>query len=257
MMRRQEGPISSGALADRGSAVFALLFAVHAGAASARAGGLPDIDRSDLPNGEARFVLIQNDEEKGEMRYSFACDAARCILHDGTTLYPNIRESGSATLDAATFAPLTVSLDGDFARNILDAELAWADGRVTGEYRRKGPNDVSKTVVPFDREAPAGAILRWSVFALVQAMPLNAGDVYELNWFAPLSGAYAPAILRVEGRELVETPAGETMATRVVVDASPRNVILVADAPRRIVRIDVPDQNMRFERLPDPPATPE
>lgn len=216
---------------------------------AASADPLP-IDISKVEYGPIRFQLVQNDEVKGEMYYELEQRGDEFVIHDGTTLLPDVRESLTAVIDAETLALKSIVLDGDFSRTILDADLQFGDGKATGVYTLKRPADVAKTERPFDMEIPKNAIFRGSFFGLSPGLPLEAGANFTFTWFAPLAQGFADVTFAVTGVETVQVPAGEFETFVGEVKAQPENVIYITtQAPHRVVRIDVPGQNMRFERL--------
>jgi hypothetical protein len=229
------------------------LFAVSlvAGAVAggaAWADGLPPIDAAQILNEPLRYVLIHHGKEAGEMFYAAEKRDDIYVVHDGTTLFPNIRESVTISFDAGTYAPRSLNMDADFNRSILEAQLVWADGHVKGEYRRKRPDELSKTVIPLDAEAPDGSILRGAIFALLPGMPMEVGAEYAFKWFTSMSGSFDDVKVQVGDIETVETLGGSFETYKVTIDAKPRNIAYVTtSAPRKIVRIDVVGQDMRFE----------
>ncbi len=197
--------------------------------------------------GTSRFDLIQNEEVNGDWYFEGSVSDGVYRLVDGTTLYPDIRESGVWTMSAQTFAPLTLSLDGDFSRNVLDADLAWRDGRVGGEYRMRRPNESVRRTVAFSQDVRPGAIFRAAAFALAPGLDFTAGPI-SLVWFSDLSGQYEDVRLVPEGAAEVSTPAG-VFATEVigVRGGSVENLLYITrDTHPRLVRVDVVGQNMRM-----------
>ncbi len=223
--------------------------------AQAEAGALPPIDAEQIQTGEWKFKLIQHEKEAGEWIYTVERDDDVIVIHDGSSLFPSIRESGTLVIDAKTYAPISISMDGDFNRQVIEAELTWEDGRVTGEYRRKAPGDRMKTVLAYDEAVPEGSIMRWSIFALLPGMPMDEGSEYMLKWFSVMSRSFADIKISVGGIETVETSAGTFETHKVTVDATPKNIAYITTSlPRRIVRVDVVGQDMYMERLPDSEA---
>ena len=218
---------------------------------SAAAEPLP-ADPSKVEYGPIRFDLVHHGRSAGEMFYSMERRDGDIVLHDATTLLPHTRESGTAVIDAETFAPRSMVVDGDFDRTIFDGELTFENNKATGLYRIKRPDETAKTDRPFEADLPDGAILRASIFGLVAGLPLADGAEFEFKWFNTLAGAVQDAKIVVTGRQTVETPAGEFETFVLDLQATPQNTIYVTVAePRKVVRIDVVGQDMRFERLAD------
>lgn len=226
------------------------LFAATTVAASADP--LP-VDISKIEYGPIRFQLVQDDEVKGGMYYEIERRDNDLVIHDGTTLMPDVRESLTAVIDAATLAPKSIVVDGDFSRTIFDADLQFTDESVSGAYTLKQPADIAKTARPFEMEMQDDAILRASFFGLSAGLPLEVGASYAFSWFSTLARNFAPATFSITGVETIEVPAGAFEIFVGELKAQPENVIYITtQAPHRVVRIDVIGQDMRFERLPAP-----
>ncbi len=234
-------------LFSTGLAGFAAAFA----AGSAVADPLPvEIDKADF--GPARYRLVQHGKTAGEMFYSMERREGDIVIHDGTTMLPDIRESGTLVIDAETLLPGRIVIDGDFSRTVLDVDLAFDGRQGAGVYRIKRPNETEKTDRPFEIELPEHAIARASIFGLVTGMPLDDGASFQFQWFSELGGVLADAELVVSDRQTIEVPAGTFDTFVVDLNAEPANVLFItATAPHKVVRIDVPGQDMKFERLAD------
>lgn len=212
-----------------------------------------DLEKVDF--GAATFDLIQHGMSAGQMYYSITRDGDHIIIHDGTTLLPGIRESGSMVINAADLSPVSVVLDGDFDRTILDAELTFADGKAQGAYFFKRPSETAKARHEFDADIPAGVTLRAGIFGLVTGLPLEVGAQFDFQWFASLARAVQDVSLIVTGVETIATKEGEFATYAIAVKAEPENVIYVTTAkPHRVMRIDVIGQDMQFVRLPQSAA---
>ena len=210
------------------------------------------VDLTQVEFAPIRFQLIQHGEKTGEMYFAMERKGDDIVIHDGTTLLPDVRESGTVVIDAATLLPKRIVIDGDFSRTILDIDLTFEGRMGKGVYRLKRPNETDKTDRPFNIELPAGAVARTSVFGLLTGLPIRDGAAFKLRWFSELGGVMADAEIVVAGREPVEVPAGKFETYKVNLNADPANVLYVtASKPHKIVRIDVPAQDMRFERLTD------
>ena len=209
-------------------------------------------DVSKVEYGPILFQLVQNDEIKGEMYYELERRGDEIVVHDAATLLPGVRESATSVIDAKTLAPKSVVLDGDFNRMIFDADLQFSDEGVSGAYTLKRPTEITRTEQPFEMEMQADAILRPAFFGLVSGLPLEEGASFSFTWFAPLGQRFAEVTFAITGVETVSVPAGSFETFVGEVRAQPENVIYITtEAPHRVVRIDVPGQNMRFERLPE------
>lgn len=227
----------------------AVMFGLVASTAFAHA--LPPVDTSNILIGEARFELIQHEKSSGSMYYATRIEDGFYIVDDTTILLPDIRETATFVADSETFEIRSVSVDGDFNRQILDAELVFSDGRLVGEYGIRNPGDYSKRKIAFDQEIPAGTIPRAMIFGIISGMPMDESSVHEFKWFSALGGVVDDVKISVRGRETVTVPAGTFEVFCVDIDANPHNIAYVTVAePRQVVRIDVPDQDMRFELLP-------
>lgn len=231
-----------------------ITIAAATGLQAAAAQPLPvDVERVEY--GPIHFQLIQHGEKAGAMYYELERRGEDILVHDGTTLLPHVRESLTGSFDAQTLAPKSILVDGDFNRTVLDIDLSFADGKASGVYAVKRPNEIAKTETPFELDAPGDAILRPAFFGLASGLPLEEGARYSFKWFAPLSQAYMDATFTITGTKIVETPAGEFETYVGELKAQPENVLyLTISEPHKVVRIDVPGQNMVFERLPDAPA---
>lgn len=213
------------------------------------------VDLDGVEFGPIRFQLIQNGAETGAMYYELERRGDDILVHDGTTLLPDVRESLTGVFDAATLAPKSLLIDGDFSRTILDIDLTFTDGKASGVYAVKRPTETEKTENPFEVGAPENAILRPAFFGLAGGLPLEDGASFDFKWFAALSQSYMDATFSITGRKTIETPAGEFETFVGALKAQPENVLyLTTSKPHKVVRIDVPGQNMVFERLPDASA---
>lgn len=224
------------------------------GLQTASADPLP-VDADSLEYGPIRFQLIHHGEKAGEMFYQLERRGDDILVHDGTTLLPDVRESLTGVFDAQTLAPKSLVMDGDFSRTILDATLTFAEGKASGVYAVKRPDETAKTDNPFEAEAPHNAILRPAFFGLAGGLPLEDGASFSFKWFAVFSQAYMDATFTITGRKTVETPAGRFETYVGELKAQPENVLyLTVEKPHKVVRIDVIGQDMVFERLADAPA---
>ena len=118
------------------------------------------IDSTKLEYGPTRFQLMLNGAPSGEMYYAFEQRDGDIVLHEATTMMPDIRESATAVMDGKTFAPKSIVLDGDFSRMIFDTALNVEDGTISGEYVRKQPADLAKSTRPFSAKLPDDVIFR-------------------------------------------------------------------------------------------------
>ena len=213
---------------------------------------LPAIDADNIQIGVVRFQLIQHEKEVGQMYYAARIEDGLYIIDDTTTLLPDVRETGTFAADASTYEIRSLAVDADFSRRIVDADLALSSGRLVGEYGMRNPGDVRTRKVVVDEEIPSAVIPRGVIFGIIGGMPMEKGRVYEFKWFATFSGAVDDVKVTVGGKETVTVPAGTFEVFRVDIEAKPNNVAYITVAePRKVVRIDVPGRDMRFERLPD------
>ena len=230
--------------------VLAGLIALATFGGAAVAEPLP-IDSSKLEYGPARFQLMLNGEPKGEMYYALEQRDGDIVLHEATTMLPDIRESATAVMDGETFAPKSITLDGDFSRMIFDTTLNVKDGKISGEYIRKQPSALAKTTHPFSADLPDDVIFRPAIFGVVPGLPLNVGARWALQWFSPLAASLQDVTLEVTGIETVDSAAGRFETYTVYITAPQSNIAYVTtEAPHRVVRIDVIGQEMYFDRLP-------
>ncbi len=212
-------------------------------------------DKSAAPVGEATFQLVQDEIVRGQMVYDTRFQDGAYIIDEATAMQPDIKETGTFVLDGESFQPSRIIVDADFSGNILDADLRFTEGSVSGEYRTKQPGAIEKTMTPFELAIPDGVVARASMFGLVAALPLKQGDVYPLKWFSTLSARLEDIDVTVDGEETVVVPAGEYDAIIVhFKNATPENIVYVSKEERSVVRIDVPSMNMRFERMPEAAA---
>lgn len=220
-------------------------------AAPLAAGAEPfPVDLSQVDYGPAHYQLIHHGEKAGEMFFAMERNDGVIVLHEGTTLLPDVRESGTVVVDAETLLPKRIVIDADFSRTILDIDLTFDGRNGTGIRKFKRPTDVEKAERPFEIELPKDVIARTSMFGFVSGLPWRDGAAFKFQWFAELGGVVADAELVVAGRETISVPSGEFETFKVNLIAEPANVLYVTTSkPHRIVRIDVPAQDMRFERL--------
>ena len=215
-------------------------------------------DKNAAPVGAATYQLVQDDQVKGQMVYDTRFQDGAYIIDEATAMAPDIKETGTFVLNGETFEPMRVIVDADFSGNILDIDLRFADRKASGEYRTKKPGDIEKKITPFELELPAGAVTRASMFALVAALPLRAGDVYPVTWFNSLGARLQEIDVTVIGEERIVVPAGAYDAIVVQFkNATPENTLYVSKGTRSVLRIDVPSMNMRFERMADEGAAAE
>lgn len=218
--------------------------------AGARAEPLP-VDLSGVEFAPVRFQLLQDGENVGEMFYALERRDSDILIHEGTTMLPDIRESGTLVIDAETLLPERIVIDGDFSRTVLDIDLTFDGRKGSGIYSIKRPNEIEKTDRKFEAELPKDTISRASIFGLVAGLPIEEGAAFPFQWFNELGGAVADAELVVEAKTMIEVPAGVFETYEIKLNAEPANIIyLTTEAPHKVVRIDVPGQNMKFERLP-------
>lgn len=208
-------------------------------------------DKGAAPVGAAKFRLIQDEEVKGQMVYNTRFQDGVYIIDEATAMAPDIKETGTFVLDGENFYPVKIIIDADFSGNILDADLNFANGMASGEYRTKKPGDIEKKLTPIEIDTPEGVVARASMFALVAALPLNDGDIYPVKWFSTLSARLEDINVKVAGEERVTVPAGQYDTIVVQFEnAAPENTVYVSKDARTVIRIDVPSMNMRFERVP-------
>lgn len=208
-----------------------------------------DMKRADMSRFSMR--MMNEGQDAGGMTYGWQREGNTYVIRDRTEMKPNILETATGVIDARTLLP--ISSDIDFAvggsRNVFDLE--WQNGELKGEVRISPEGGEARTVDVSNAEHPASA-LRLSIFGLIAGLPLDAGYSVDMPWYNTLSNSIENITLAHVGFETIETPAGTFETHKVHIQkGTPENMVYVTRAtPQRIVRIDVLDRPMYFERLP-------
>lgn len=196
-----------------------------------------------------RFNLVFNDEVDGQWEYNISADGARTHISGGTTwVSQSISETEDMYVDTATWAPLSLVVDGDFAGTQLGAEITWDGAHATGPITVQ-PVGADAAVTPIDLEMPAGLYERTAFFGGLRGAELAAGDELTISWFNVHAQGVEEVTVTVGAAVELTVPAGTFMTYPVeIVGANLTNIAYVTtSAPRDIVRVDVIGQPMVFE----------
>lgn len=208
-----------------------------------------DFSRADLQ--PFSMVLIKDGVAAGSMAYSMRLNGDTYIIEDQTEMEPNILETATGILDAATLMPITVDIDFAVGENRTVFDFEWNDTVLSGKVTIN-QSEQPERVVPINSND--NAVLRMAVFGIISALPLDNGFQTELPWFNTLSNTTEIVQISHAGYQTVETPAGTFEAHKVnLKGGTPENVIYVSKSlPQKIVRIDVIGQPLHFERNATP-----
>ena len=210
-----------------------------------------DTDR--LQAGEVHLGLYLNGERDGFMRLGWFLDGDTLNFYDRSMLASaELYETMRGELNAADFAPRSVEIRLHQQSTIFGFDVAFADNAVTGTFSREVPGQ-GVADRPIDAALPEDAIARASFFILAAIAPMDVGESYTFDWYAPMSMAVeAVTVTAVEEVE-VETPAGTFQTVRLEQrGGSPANDLFVDRETGRIVRIDIGGQPMQFLALASP-----
>lgn len=204
-----------------------------------------DFSRADLQ--PFSMVLIKDGVAAGSMAYSMRLDGNTYIIEDRTEMEPNILETATGVLDAATLMPRTVDIDFAVGENRTVFDFEWNNSVLSGEVTIS-QSEQPERIVPVNSND--NAVLRMAVFGIISALPLADGFQTELPWFNTLSNKTETVQIIHAGQETIKTPAGTFKAHKVnLKGGTPENIIHVSTAlPQKIVRIDVVGQPLHFER---------
>lgn len=230
-------------------AVLVVAASLSAQAEESRWQKLMDMDRADMR--EFSMQMINEGNPAGGMTYGWRREGSTYVISDRTEMQPNILETATGVIDAATFLPISNNID--FAvgasRNVFD--VTWQEGARTGSVEINQEGQAPRTVDLGDPNQPK-SIIRLSIFGVIAAMPLAENFSVDVPWYNTLSNAIETVTLAHVGFDTVETPAGTYETHKVhIQNGTPENMVYVTRAlPHKVVRIDVLGRPMHFERLP-------
>ena len=162
-----------------------------------------------------------------------------------------VRESVSGTLGdevttyvmTADLRPVSARRQGRLGRASASLDLAYAEGRVTGEATvradsaRPGQRAGDTRRIAVDREVPAEVLDSNMVVAALMASPLVPGDTLRYPIFRPGRGVVEARAL-VAASDSVQVPAGTFHAHRVelATDQGDFRLWITRETPRMLVR---------------------
>ena len=162
-----------------------------------------------------------------------------------------VRESVSGTLgdEVTTYVmtsdlrPVSARRDGRLARASAALDLAYSEGRVTGEATvradsaRPGQRAGDTRRITVDRELPPGVLDSNMVVAALLASPLVPGDTLRYPIFRPGRGV-VEAMALVAAADSVEVPAGtfDTYRVELATDQGDFFLWVTRETPRVLVR---------------------
>ena len=195
------------------------------------------------------FNLTMDGAVDGTWAYTVADAGDRMHIYGGTT-WPsaNITETEDMYVDAATWAPLSLDVDGDFVGTTLQAEIRWDGTQVSGPVtiQQAGAEATTRQI---DLEMTEPLFERTAFFAALRGAMFEEGDTFSLSWFNIHAQGMGDAVVTVGAEQEVTVPAGTFSVLPVEIAGSVVTNIayMTTTVPRELVRVDVVGQPMVFE----------
>ncbi len=206
------------------------------------------INLDDIHARKDTFNMIIDNEKVGSWSWTVKRDKDKITLKDISILDGQIWEEIIAKTDTK-LKDYDVILNLETSRVKLENDFTWNGSSIKGSVTRT-MNEESQTF-PLD-STYQDVIPRFMLIALLPSIELQSGATREINLYAFTSHQVWPVVFKVAGNETVTVPAGTFETTRVEIpktgERGVSNIFYVSnDAPKRIVKADVLEQNMTIE----------
>lgn len=203
--------------------------------------------------GEVHLGLFNGESADGFMRLGWLRDPEGLRLYDRTMMpSQEIYETMEARLALADWAPKNVRIRFHQGSAVLRIDARFENRVISGNRSVEQPGQPDRET-PIAHDMEGDTLLRATAFLLPLVADTTEGAELAFPWYGPLGDALQEVTLTARETAVIDTPAGAFEAIRFELrGGSPENDIFVTrEAPRRIVRIDVLGQPLRFLALPD------
>ena len=211
----------------------------------------------DLHHLEARidsFHMFIDGKKVGSWRWRVVKSKDKIVFKDISILDGRVREDAEMEVDLKTLERyafrmiMTSQTHGWKISNDIRWQHDHAQGETTREDGKGGVHTVAIDSIYTD------AVPRGIFVGLLPAMKLQTGQIRELRVFSALSGRIWEMQFEVRPPETVKVPAGEFETVPVALLKRGAHGVsnifyLTQTPPRRIVKVDVLEQNMTIELL--------
>ncbi|GJM36410.1 MAG: hypothetical protein DHS20C18_54110 [Saprospiraceae bacterium] len=194
------------------------------------------------------FDMIWEGKVSGSMIYHKQRQGNRLVICDTSELTGLVRETLRMELDVDQLSMQTSEIQMTTQQSGLAGQLQWENDRhLKGSYTVKGQN--GERQISVDTIHHQTLMGRGAIFGLVEGLPLSVGTVYPLDLFAFSSAEIWNMVLKVEEKMTIDFKGKtlEVFKLSLTGGKVDNNLYLTADGRNRLVRVDVPDQNMVIE----------
>ncbi len=206
------------------------------------------IQKDRLTNSLDTFHIIWEGKVSGSMIYHKQLEGNRLIICDTSELTGLVRETMRMELDANNLSMQSTEIQMTTQQGGLAGQLQWVnDQRVKGNYMVKGQDGEGQ--IPIDTTHHQTLMGRGAIFGLIEGLPLSLGEEYALDVFALSSAEIWNMTLKIEDRLTIDLKGVALDVYKLTLTGGKvdNNLYFTADGRNRLVRVDVPAQNMVIE----------
>jgi zinc protease len=187
-----------------------------------------------LQPGTRTYRLVVQDNPMGTVTDVLARDGDVWVATSNTEA-PGTSQEVEVRFSAADMTPISSTSRMSQAGTSIEADLQYADGRVTGRLELPEPMGGSRDV---DHEVPQGTLLPGMDSYIMAVADLAEGRSLTLPVFDMMSGSVTSVTMTVTGVESVTVPAGTFSTYRVELTGGPQamTVFVRQEAPHIMVR---------------------
>ncbi len=206
------------------------------------------IEKERLTNSLDTFHIIWEGKVSGSMIYHKQWIDDRLVIYDTSELTGLVRETMHMELDAKQLSMQSTEIQMTTQQGGMAGQLQWInDQHVRGNYVVKGQD--GERQIPIDTTHHQTLMGRGAVFGLVEGLPLSLGKEYLLDVFAFSSAEIWNMKLKVADRMTIDLKGVALEVYKITLTGGKvdNNLYLTADGRNKLVRVDVPAQNMVIE----------
>jgi hypothetical protein len=207
-----------------------------------------------LEQGEVHLGLFYEGEQDGFMRLGWSMQDDGLHIYDRSMwASQELFESLEGRMDPVSMAPQEFHIRFHQGANYFLIDVAFDGEQAEGTQRMVRPGQEPQVRV-VEHALPAGTIARATFFLLAATAPMELGEAFTFDWYAPTSDSVEAVTITAAGLEEIDTPAGHFTAMRLEQrGGQPANDIFVDQASWQIVRIDIAGMPMQFLALAETP----
>jgi zinc protease len=207
--------------------------------------------RDRMVTGSVAFRVLVQGNAMGQAGQTIerANERGRDVLRltSNTSIGSFVQQNDTITIDAATYAPISIRQGGSAGGQAVTLHLDYAGGHVAGHAhvpRRGGVRDadVDTTLAP-------GTLDANQVEALLTALPLASGARWTLSAYDGGEGVVRSLVISVAGEDSVTVPAGSFACWKVEMAGGqlPINFYITKAAPYLLVKYELVGPPVVFE----------